>query len=227
MAIPADWSIRYNWHPQLGLQGASDVRMICPYCRNASTFNVRSIQNDLQAGRYIIYLLIQCNYSTCRKNTFIKTSVQSQAPMNSRNDEFYMHPSREIDLPHPAIPPAISEDWAETQRAMQASAPKAAAMMLRRVMYGVLLDKGCKEHPLHEGMKELIDEQRLPAIFDQWLPAIRDDGHDAAHPHRALQVSTDNISESMSYTAELLRYVYIEPYEFQQRLNRNAQSPKP
>jgi len=96
--------------------------------------------------------------------------------------------------------------------------------MLRRVLYGVLLDKGCKLHPLKDGMQELINGQRLPAIFDQWLPAIRDDGHDGAHPDRALQVSPDNITETMAYTAELLRYLYIEPYEFLQRQARNQQS---
>jgi len=95
-------------------------------------------------------------------------------------------------------------------------------MMLRRVLYGVLLDKECKLQPLQAGMQELISGQRLPAVFDDWLSAIKDDGHDAAHPDRALKVSTENVAETMEYTAELLRYLYVEPYEFQQRKARNA-----
>ncbi len=97
--------------------------------------------------------------------------------------------------------------------------------MCRRVLYGVLLDKKCKEHPLHEGLQELIQGQRLPAIFDEWLPAIKEDGHDAAHPHRALEVDPANIAETITYTAELLRFLYIEPYEFQQRKARATQTP--
>jgi Domain of unknown function (DUF4145) len=104
----------------------------------------------------------------------------------------------------------------------EASAVKAAAVMARRVLYGVLLDKGCKLNPLHEGIKDLIAKQRLPAMFDDWLPAIKDDGHDAAHPDRALNVSPENIVETMFYTAELLRFAYIEPYDFAQRTTRNA-----
>ena len=90
------------------------------------------------------------------------------------------------------------------------------------MLYGVLIDKGCKLRPLHEGLTELIRAQRMPAIFDEWLPAIKDDGHDGAHPDRALQVSPDNIIETMDYTSELLRFLYVEPYEFQQRKNRSA-----
>ena len=107
---------------------------------------------------------------------------------------------------------------------MQSSAPKATAVMLRRVLYGVLLDKKCKLHPLKAGLGQLIATCRLPAIFDEWLPAIKDDGHDGAHPDRALQVSAENVAETMEYTLELLRFLYIEPYEFQQRKSRNTSS---
>lgn len=146
---------------------------------------------------------------------------QNMADQNS-DAPFFMYPSRAIGPPHPGIPTHIAEDWIEGQRAMAAPAPKAAAVMFRRVLYGVLIDKHCKLQPLHEGLKELINSQRLPAIFDEWLPAIKDDGHDGAHPDRALQVSAENISETMEYTAELLRFLYVEPYEFQQRRMRNA-----
>jgi len=61
-------------------------------------------------------------------------------------------------------------------------------------------------------------------MFDQWLPAIQDDGHDAAHPDRALNVSAENIQETMAYTSDLLRVVYIQPFEFEERTKRNAAS---
>jgi len=85
-----------------------------------------------------------------------------------------------------------------------------------------LIERGCKLQPLNEGLKSLIASCRLPEIFDEWLPAIRDDGHDGAHPDRALEVSYENVSETMEYTAELLRFVYIAPHEFRQRKSRNS-----
>ena len=94
--------------------------------------------------------------------------------------------------------------------------------MLRRVLCSILIDRSCKLQPIKDGLQELITKHRLPAIFDDWLPAIKDDGHDGAHPDRALNVSADNVAETVEYTAELLRFLYIEPYDFQQRKMRNA-----
>ncbi len=66
-----------------------------------------------------------------------------------------------------------------------------------------------------DGVKELIRKTAaLPAIFDEWLPAIRDDGHDGAHPDRALQVSSENVMETMEYTAELLRFYILSLTNF-------------
>ncbi len=226
MAVPIDWRITYVLNPPQsggGFLSASDPRAICPHCRNASTFTIRAQQFDTQPdGRTTLYLILQCNSASCRKTVYVQTSVRKGHTQNQPQDDFFMFPSIAIGDAHPSIPATIAEDWQEAQRSIQAAAPKAAAVMLRRVMYGVLLDKQCKLHPLHEGMQQLIVQQRLPGIFDEWLPAIRDDGHDAAHPDRALSVSSENVGETLEYTSELLRFLYIEPYEFQMRKSRNT-----
>lgn len=201
--------------------GAADIRAICPFCNLASTFAIRTYQHDSIGGRLTVYLLLRCNSARCQKTLFVKTSFRDGLTHNEATDEFFMFPSRAISPSHASIPTNIAEDWQEAQRAMQAIAPKAAAVMLRRVLYGTLIDKNCKLHPISDGLKQLIAEQRLPAVFDDWLTAIKDDGHDGAHPDRALQVSIENINETFEYTAELLRYLYIEPYEFQVRKARN------
>ncbi len=167
------------------------------------------------------HLVLDCNYHPCHKITYVKVTVKGDVPVFTETD-FFMHPHPGVDIAHPAIPQPIAEDWIETQRSYSVCATKAAAVMARRVLYGVLLDQGCKEHPMHEGLKELSAKARLPMIFDQWLLAIRDDGHDAAHPYRALIVSEDNVAETMEYTTELLRFVYVEPYDFKLRLARDA-----
>jgi hypothetical protein len=202
--------------------GVSDVRAICPHCGTASTFANRGQFYVPRDGLTYIHLFLECNYTTCRKIIYVYTASKPQHLGGQTPDmPFFMYPSRAIAQPHPSLPPNIADDWAEAQRTMQASAPKATAVMLRRVLYGVLIDKNCQLHPLRDGLTALITTCRLPAIFDEWLPAIKDDGHDGAHPDRALQVSTENVNETMEYTSELLRFLYIEPYEFQQRKSRN------
>jgi hypothetical protein len=94
--------------------------------------------------------------------------------------------------------------------------------MCRRVLYGVLLNLGCKEHPLHEGIAELVAKVQPPSIVREWLIEIKEEGHDAAHPFRALNIPSDNVAETMEYTKELLRFAYIEPYELQKRLSRKS-----
>ncbi len=63
---------------------------------------------------------------------------------------------------------------------------------------------------------------RPPTIVEEWLKEIKEDGHDAAHPSRALIVPSENVQETMEYTKELLRFTYIEPYELKERLARKA-----
>lgn len=220
MPVPLGWLVQYA--ETNGVLQVGSIRAICPHCGNASTFNVQYLYATWEADRRMIYMLIICNYAQCRKAVYVQTFLRRGSFNHQSNDDFYMYPSSAIDKPHPAIPSQIAEDWIEAQKAMQVSAPKAAAVMFRRVLYSVLINKGCKLHPLNEGLRQLIADERLPKIFDDWLPAIKDDGHDGAHPDRALQVSAENVSETFEYTAELLRFLYIEPYEFEQRKMRNA-----
>lgn len=230
MPIPEDWNIHCLWQiPGLHMT-VQDPRGQCPHCRKASTFTIQSqvLLPDTRTANvdtYWIHLILKCNSISCAKTLYVATSIFENLQMDRAKDAFFMHPSRAIDPAHPAVPKNIAEDWIEAQTAMEAGAVKAAAVMCRRVLYGVILDKNCKERPLKEGLEQLIQSQRLPAIFDDWLPAITDDGHDAAHPHRALDISHENVSETMEYTSELLRHLYIEPYEFQQRKARNAATP--
>jgi hypothetical protein len=172
----------------------------------------------------LVHLILSCNYSACVRTLYVETSAGNGRLASARDDDFFMHPSRAIEPAHPSVPLEIANDWMEAQRVMVALAPKAAAVMFRRVLNGVLIDNDCKLHPLKQGVEQLIQSQRLPAIFDEWLPAIKDDGHDGAHPDRALNVSSDNVTETMEYTAELLRFLYIEPYEFLLRKARNTAS---
>lgn len=231
MAIPEGWAFSYvinnvGGSPSFGR--ISDARGICPHCAVATTFQIRSLEHDISDSRTNLYIILFCNFASCRKTLYVQTSFvpSFRTPGSVSQDPFFVHPSRAIEPAHRSIPTDIADDWLEAQRSFAGENPKATAMMLRRVLYGILLHKGCRLRPLKDGVQDLIAGQRLPAVFDDWLPAIQDDGHDAAHPDRALKVSTENVAETMEYTAELLRYLYIEPFEFQQRKARNA-STKP
>jgi hypothetical protein len=218
MAIPKDFT--YTLHRQgTLLHSVSGVRAICPYCRNASTFSVKGcfFREGRGATRTQIRLILECNYLECKQVVFVFIEMAHAAAALDPENTFYMYPSRAIAPRHAAVPVKIAADWEEAQRAAEAGAFKAAAVMLRRILYGVLLDKKCTLVPLQQGLQELIDDQRLPLMFDEWLPAVKDDVQDGSRPDRALHVSADNIQETLDYTFALLRFVYVEPYEFRAR----------
>ena len=141
--------------------------------------------------------------------------------------EFSTSASKVAPKAHESIPQPVAEDWIEAQKAFGVGAAKSAAVMCRRVLYGILLDKKCKEHPLYEGLQQLAMQERLPQVVEAWLNEIKEEGHDAARPRRALQVPAENVAETMEYTKELRRFVYIEPFELKQRLQRKAAQTQP
>lgn len=225
-------ALRDDWHAEFRNGQLTNANFVCPHCQMAVTFQVLTQfldppNSDPTPGGVKIryFAVLRCNYQPCRKFVYvITTKVRNATEQNYSADELITFPNYKITEPHAAIPREIAEDWVEAQRAFAESALKASAVMCRRVLYGVLLDRKCKEHPMRDGLKQLAEQERLPKVVEQWLDEIKEDGHDAAHPHRALQVPAENVAEVLEYTKELLRFVYIEPHELQERLARKATS---
>src|SRR6185437_13550913 len=144
MAIPHGWQFSYSFNNNAShFAGITEARGICPHCALATTFHVRSEQHNFERGRINLFIILMCNSAPCRKTLYVETSVATAAgPTQSNGQEpFFVHPSRAIEPPHASIPADIADDWRETQRSFVGGNPKATAMMLRRVLYGVLIDK--------------------------------------------------------------------------------------
>jgi hypothetical protein len=220
MRIPSDWNLEFS-----DVNVARAAIGTCAHCGRASTFYViaqsmrRSVANS---NRSEFYLVIQCNSVLCREITYIVTTKQNGFMVQDKQDSFDQYPKGTSAPSHESIPADIGADWLEARISYTNGAIKAAAVMCRRVLYGCLLEKGCKLQPLQSGITELCNKERMPRIVEEWLTEIKNDGHDGAHPDRALLVSAENISETMEYTSDLLRFLYVEPFELKKRLGRQA-----
>jgi hypothetical protein len=221
MPLPDDWEATFANNK---LQSA---RMRCPHCDIATTAHVEFTAQQQDYQKMMHYATLRCDYAKCRKLVFVVTTVTPGAGRQDHTDSLTIYPNRSIAPPHESLPAPVAEDWIEAQKAFHQGATKAAAVMCRRVLYGVLLNLGCKEHPLHESVGELVAKVQPPNIVKEWLIEIKEDGHDAAHPFRALDVPSQNVAETMEYTKELLRFAYIEPFELDKRLARKAASTAP
>lgn len=199
--VPDGWEVEVAGNGTL-VRG----HFICPHCARAATFSpVAQYAEQLR-----MFALLKCNYVKCGKVSYVQ--------FNRHSVVVELFPTRPVVPPHSAIPPAVAQDWIEAQKAASAGCPKATAVMCRRVLYGVLLDQGCKEHPFHEGLKQLFEKRKLPEVMEQQASEIKEDGHDAAHPFRTLSVSDENVMQTLAYTEELLRFVFVEPAELAERL---------
>src|ERR1017187_6223250 len=122
MAVPKDWSAQYGLtNNQLVI---ADPRAICPHCRNAATFTIRSYFAITGPALSEAHAVMQCNYGSCKKIVYVYTGLRAGQLTQRPDDPFFMCPSLAISAPHPAVPVPIAEDFTEAQRAMQASAPK-------------------------------------------------------------------------------------------------------
>jgi Domain of unknown function (DUF4145) len=220
MALPRHWQANFNQNALL------HVSMDCPYCNRPSTFapQAQTTWNGPN-GRTVYGAIIKCNSPACHRRVYVETTKHGQhGAQEPLVDTLDYYPFGRPPTAHESIPKSVGNDWVEALKAMNVGAITAAAVMCRRVLYGVILDMKCKEHPLQEGIAELAAKIRPPMIVEEWLKEIKEDGHDAAHPSRALSVPADNVLETIEYTRELLRFAYIEPFELKARLVRKATS---
>jgi len=217
MSLPDHWEAHFHQN------NLHSVQMHCPHCDRPSTFAVSFSFLDTSGGPATYYAILQCNSPKCRKRVYvITTKHHTSGVQNRQSDSLTFYQSGPEPTAQSSLPAPIGKEWIEAQKVINVCAAKATAMMCRRILYGVILDKQCPEHPLHAGIQQLCSQERLPSIVEKWLTEIKEEGHDAAHPSRALDVPDENVVETMEYTKELLRFVYIEPYELRERLARKA-----
>jgi hypothetical protein len=103
MAIPMDWSIRFQ-NVNGNLNVAGDARAICPHCRNASTFTIRGQWLAANPTSTDIHLFLECNYGVCKKTVYVCTAVRKGLYEQRPDDPFFMYPSRAVSAPHPSVP---------------------------------------------------------------------------------------------------------------------------
>jgi len=103
MAIPSDWSASFS-HSGQQVTHASDLRAICPRCKNAATFTQRSLASTLKGASAEVHLVMECNYSGCKKMVYVKTSIDTTSLSPRPDAPFFMYPSQETVLRPRAFP---------------------------------------------------------------------------------------------------------------------------
>jgi hypothetical protein len=122
-------------------------------------------------------------------------------------------------IPEPTderVPEAIRKDLDEAKACMQVNAFCAAAVMARRVIQQVAIDKGFTSGNLVNQIEELASNGIITTDIKEWATVVRWVGNDAAHPSPTV-VEQDDASDIIELAHQLLQIVYVAPAIAQNR----------
>lgn len=154
----------------------------------------------------------QCNY--CQRIVLVDVS----------HNEIYPHP-----LPGPVdsrITEAIRRDYKEAKECLSISAFRAAAIMARRAIQSICLDKGATPgDKLQQQIDWLFDQRIITKELQDWAHEVRLVGNDAAHPSKPSEdvaVSEQDAEEILELLDQFCQVLYVVPIIAQARRDSRA-----
>jgi hypothetical protein len=115
------------------------------------------------------------------------------------------------------VPSQIGEVFREAVRAMHAECPRAAAVMARRALEAITVDKGEATGVLADRLKKLAASGVLQPTLADWAKEVRLVGNVGAHFDPIDNVTKKDAEQLIGFVRELLRYLYELPAELARR----------
>lgn len=121
-----------------------------------------------------------------------------------------------------AIPEQLRGGYSEAVRALSATAPRGAVVLLRRTVEGVVRERGSAaavkaldDKSLAAGLKIMAEEGALDGSLSDWATEIRLTANVGAHFDPIEDVSLNEANDLSRLTRELLKYLYEMPAQLQ------------
>lgn len=118
---------------------------------------------------------------------------------------------------HAAIPAPIQGIYNEGVLALAANCPRAAAVMARRTLEAVAVDKGELTGTLAQRLHSLSSKGFLHPSLVDWVREVRLVGNAGAHYDPMDIVDRQDAQQLMDFILELLNYLYVLPWELSAR----------
>jgi len=117
----------------------------------------------------------------------------------------------------PDVPNDIAAAFAEAVVALSANCPRASAVMARRTLEAITVDKGEAQGTLYERLDALGSKGILHPTLSDWAREVRLAGNVGAHFDPMQQVSVEDARQLVNFIRELLKYLYELPAELGRR----------
>jgi hypothetical protein len=119
--------------------------------------------------------------------------------------------------PSPDIPSEIADAFAESVTSLAANCPRASAVMARRTLEAITVDKGEVSGDLAGRLASLAAKGVLQPTLSDWAKEVRLVGNAGAHFDPIQKVSIDDARQLTDFVGELLKYLYELPSELARR----------
>lgn len=201
---------------------ATNNSIFCPYCHEHTNLTIQT-QYTVQPDEVKIplqYQIGECN--GCGKCVLVLRPTRSRA-MASDLPIMKVYPNplpSEISI---IVPENIRNDINEARLCLSVGAFRGAAVLSRRALQVICLEKGSEKDKLVDQIDDLFTKNIITDDIKNWAHEIRYVGNDAAHPNDA-QVLREDAEEIMELLDSMCEVLYIAPAKAENR--RKAREDK-
>jgi len=117
----------------------------------------------------------------------------------------------------PAVPSDIANVFSEAIITLSANCPRASAVMSRRTLEAITVEKGETKGMLAERLNNLGAKGVLHPTLSEWAKEVRLVGNAGAHFDPIEKVTIEDARQLVNFIRELLKYLYELPAELQKR----------
>ncbi len=225
--------------PNEGLPDTYRLSGMCPRCGKQSSFDIGGSFPITFDGGYSIHIADnkqqptyneQCSVLICRHCSQGTAVIEEQwigetrakdskvgGNISWRGLHWWPLPNSSI---HSAIPPEIASSFNEANRAVSANCPRAGAVMARRTLEAITVERGVSNGTLNQRLKDMEVSGKLHKSLADWANEVRLIGNDGAHFDPIKNVSISDANDIINFISELLNYIYILPSELSRRRNK-------
>lgn len=126
---------------------------------------------------------------------------------------------------HDAVPAEVRSAAAEAEKCLAVGAPNACACMARRAIHALCQHKGATGHDLKQQLAFLKDNHAITPDLWAWAEELRIVGRSGAHPEWE-DVSPEEADYAVRFLREIIRYVYVNPAERDERRLKETKQKK-
>jgi len=178
----------------------NDLSGHCPHCERYTLFSIGT--SCTSNGSHYRWSIGVCNH--CQKAILIYETLGEYGSYNT--DSYY--PSI---LPKPIpenIPDFIKSDLMEDHLCIGVNAFRASAVLSRRILQMICIDKGAKGEKLADQIEELRQKGIITVDIAEWAHSVRWVGNNAAHPTSS-EVSKEDAEDILNLVEQMIHVLYV------------------